>query len=144
MLEVLDQVLHLNSFICVHKGLLQAGVFQIRDVFLDQFNRFMTYQEVNEITQNRAQIDFVTYNGLIRSIPQSWKRLLTNDSGPVVSINKNNVVRLIEANSPSSTFFKRNLNKQDLIDSVPTVWERDLGVGMEQYLCYSTENIFVS
>lgn len=79
--DILQQVLWFNSHIKTKKGWLfnkimySHNIVKIIDIFDLDTGRLMLYQDFRELNP-QCTVDFVTYNGILKAIPGSWKQIL--------------------------------------------------------------------
>lgn len=134
--EILDQILWLNSHMKFKKKLLlnniliDRQVLYIRDLFNENAKQFLSFEE---FTQNNGRIiDFITYNRIIRCIPERWKDVLINQPFiPYEFANyKNNIEYLIQNKTPSQMVYSRLLLEGSSAkrDYVPQTWAGELGL----------------
>lgn len=83
---ILDQVIWLNSNIVDSKGnpylspgLAQARCVYLRDIFLEEEGRFLTFDQFRD--RFGITLSFLEYNALVKSIPKRWREILR---GPVM------------------------------------------------------------
>lgn len=86
--EILSQNLWYNSHICklnrwlFNESLFKAGIKRVIDIYDLDEGSFYTYDYFLQMFLN-AQIDFVTYYGVVSSIPDHWARILKrNEPSP--------------------------------------------------------------
>ena len=100
MQEVAGEILWFNSHIMIgkrllfHKSLISCGVLIIKD--LCNQNVFFSYQQF-KIKYLEANIDFVTYSGIIRAIPLEWKQMLIQANWEVVPVTKPLMDKILRA-----------------------------------------------
>lgn len=133
--QILDQTIWLNSWIKQNKKLLlnqklkDAKIIYVRDFYNEQQNRLYTYQEFIQIVGHK--MDFVTYNGIIASIPIKWKNAL---NGNQLQLDQNyiNSTQWIVRNSQITKKIYNVILPQDRADGTRLVWNADLKVNIDE------------
>ena len=128
--DVERQIMWYNSHITGHfiynRTLMNAGVLFVRDFIAETDNRWKTVHEFN--FDNATQIDFLTYNGIVKCIPNEWLRIArlsensTNTGGYKLIAN-------VKGKTWSSYVYKHLLDKQYKNDNlVRFQWETELKI----------------
>lgn len=149
-LEVLEQMLWCNSHIkrdskvMINSRLLEAGLIQIKNIFSEQLNRFLTYQEI--CAGYNIQLDFLTYAGIIRAIPHHWKDILQNDVyygrlDPILD----NTQKAIEIPNFSKYVYIKILPPYK--DTINLFWQNELKIDLPipewEKICYESPRVSV-
>lgn len=130
-LEILDQPIVLNSYIRIankpimNQNLINMGPFYVRDLYNELENRFISYQECVQMVGQH--IDFVLFHGIIRAIPEQWKKDLKKDVN-IGEMYQNLSEIIIGYNKPSNRLYNLKRTAQAKIDAVPDAWKRDLNL----------------
>ena len=89
-IEVLNQLIWFNSCIKIDKNIIfykawyEKGVKYVKDLVLD--NRFLTHSELEQ--KYNLNVNFVSFNGIIHSIPKSWKEFIFHETCTVPCTDK--------------------------------------------------------
>ena len=131
-LEVAGEILWFNSHIKIgqkllfHRNLIACGILKIDDL-CDQ-NGFFPYQQF-KIKYPEANIDFVTYSGIIRAIPIEWKQMLMQENWEAAPDTKPLMDKILRAKNSTAPMIYNVLLEQFAEFPQDTInkWNTDLG-----------------
>lgn len=136
--DILKQYLWYNSHIrqaggwIYHTALAENNIYKISHIYNLDYGRFDTYQEF--VDNNGKIIDFVTYHGIVKSIPKRWIDILKQNQGE----------RKDKSPLWSKKFFDTKIKKSKFVyafvrdntsisnDALITIWNNDLKLSLTQ------------
>ena len=108
-------------------GLHQSGIIMINDLVRND-GSIMSLRELKNVFPT-AKVDFITYQSLIRGIPQMWKDKLANKRCNKLSIKNNHVTFMLGKNRYKITEMKSiHFYSAQLEEAQPCAinrWEQD-------------------
>lgn len=135
--DILQQTIWFNSHVRQQGGwlacgaLIRAGVTKISHIYNLDYGRFDSFEEF--VSNYGELVNFVTYYGIINSIPNKWKQILRRNEG--VALNK--PVPWVQAFTSTklkkSKFCFDHLRAQKSFsnDAILQIWNVDLGLSLE-------------
>lgn len=126
--EVLLQILWFNDNILrqglpwISRDLSEANIFRIQDIYDEDNDSFLTYQQLS--TQYNRRLNIMDYNALLAAIPRSYRDLLRSNVTHLPGMTL--VEKAMSKKNPAKYLSQLTRNQIIDIDGCQTAWRNDL------------------
>ena len=128
--SILSQPLWFNSSIKIdghpifYQNWCNQDIFFINDL-IDETGIFMNYHVFTR--KYYLNISYISYAGILSSIPRDWKRIIKDYGKRVDAITNKNIDQITTLEKPSKSFYKKIISKKPFCNNKSHLkWQNDL------------------